>query len=176
MAKVHVELSMDKKQMLVTFLQDVDGQMDTYRKYVRVRRAFGLESFELFLDAWRAELRKLNGIVVGSRVDVAITLRNVRHHSYRELFSDKGDAPSLPEKLQLYQEAAERTDYDVSLEMLKVLQRDVRAHDWSVRRGVNREGQIETVDRLVSMDEAQVIVELDELLASALNVKEECDE
>jgi len=177
MSKVHIELSMDKKRILVVFLQDIDGNMDTYRKHVQIRNAFDLEEFELFLDDWRSELRKLNGIVVGSRVDIAITMRNIRHRTYRELL-DVGDStePCLPKNLQRHQKAAERTGYDVSLEMLKVLQGDMRAFDWSKRRTINEKGRVEIVDRLINMDEAQVIVELDELLTNVLARKERSDE
>jgi len=186
MSKVHIELSMDKKQLLVAFLQDVDGNMDTYRKHVRIRNAFDLENFELFLDDWRAILRTLAGIVVGSRIDMAITMRNIRYRTYNELFEEltvKEDAKEvfvrtvvLPEKLKRHQEAAERTGYDVSLASLREWQSDIAKHDWSKRRGVNQQtGKIETVDRIVNMDEAQVIVDLDDLLADVLNVKEESD-
>jgi len=183
MSKVHIELSMDKKQILVAFLQDVDGNMDTYRKNVRIRNAFDLENFELFLDAWRAELRMLNGIVVGSRVDVALTMRNIRHQTYRNLFvietSDSDDENAnvgLPARMKEYVQAAEHTYYEVPLELLKDLRGDMAKYDWNKRRGVNQQtGVIETVGRIVNMDEVQVIVELDELLSSILSVKEEPD-
>jgi len=178
MSKVHIELSMDKKQILVAFLQDVDGNMDTYRKHVQIRNAFDLEIFELFIDDWRAELRMLNGIVVGSRIDILITVRNIRYQTYRDLLDvkdEKSGETHLPSRLRRHQGIAERTGYDVSLEMLKVLQGDMKTKDWSKRRTVNERGKIETVDRIVNMDEAQVIVELDDLLTDVINVKEESD-
>lgn len=184
MSKVHIELSMDKKQLLVAFLQDVDGNMDTYRKHVRIRNAFDLENFELFCDAWRAELRILNGIVVGSRVDVILTMRNIRYQTYRSLFvvgpsedDDESVEVSLPAQLQERVGAAERTDYEVPLQLLRDLQADMAKKKWNERRGVNQQtGKIETVDRIVTMDEAQVIVEFDELLSDALNVREESED
>ena len=181
MSKVHIALSMDKKQLLVSFLQDVDGKMDTYRKFVRIRNAFNLEDFELFVDSWRAELRKLNGIVVGSRIDVVITMRNVRHQTYHDLLSievdDKDGEIGLPSQMQKHIEAAEQIDYDVPLQLLRDLQSDMASKDWTKRRGINQQtGKVETVDRIVNIDEAQVIVEFDELLSSVLSVKEESDE
>lgn len=184
MSKIHIELSMDKKQLLVAFLQDVDGNIDTYRKHVQIRNAFDLENFELFLDAWRAELRMLNGIVVGSRIDIVITMRNIRYRTYNDLFivtKSEEDTEnvelSLPAKMRNLVEAAECAGYDIPLKLLKELRSDMATKKWNERRGVNQQtGKIETVDRIVTMDEAQVIVEFDELLSSVLGGEERATE
>lgn len=179
MSKVHIELSMDKKQLLVAFLQDVDGNMDTYRKHVLIRNAFDLENFQLFCSEWRSELRRVNKIVVGSGIDIVLTMWHYRHQTYRNLYvtepvedSDENVEAVLPAKMQEYVEAAKHTSYDVSLELLKQLRSDMATKKWGEARSINQQtGKIETVNRIVTMDEAQVIVEFNELLSSVLNIK-----